>query len=99
MTFLEELQSYRGGILRIKSELYWYGGRGWDGTPDRICLILDTAAAPSDAASRSAASIAARSAASRSAASIGGGAAAAALLLIDGAPHWVWVAQEDVEIL
>ena len=99
MTLLEQLQAHAGGLVKIKTQLFWYGGRGWDGTPDRICLILDTAAAPSDAASRSAASIAARSAASRSAASIGGGAAAAALLLIDGAPHWVWVAQEDVEIL
>ena len=86
MTLLEQLQSHAGGLVKIKTQLFWYGGRGWDGTPDRICLILDTAAAPSDAASRSAASI-------------GGGAAAAALLLIDGAPHWVWVAQEDVELL
>ena len=91
MTLLEQLQAHAGGLVKIKTQLFWYGGRGWDGTPDRICLILDTAAS---AASRSAASIAARSAAAPAPA-----AAAAALLLIDGAPHWVWVAQEDVEIL
>ena len=41
MTLLEGLQSHRGGLLRIKSELYWYGGRGFDGSPGRVCLILD----------------------------------------------------------
>ena len=44
MTFLEVLQSHKGGLLRIKSELYWYGGRGFDGYPGRVCLILDGAA-------------------------------------------------------
>ena len=44
MTLLEGLQSHRGGLLRIKSELYWYGGRGFDGAPGRVCLILDAAA-------------------------------------------------------
>ena len=43
MTFLEELQAHKGGLVRIKSELYWYGGRGPDGNPGRVCLLLDTA--------------------------------------------------------
>ena len=43
MTFLEELQAHKGGLVRIKSELYWYGGRGPDGSPGRVCLLLDTA--------------------------------------------------------
>ena len=34
MTFLEALQSHRGGLVRIKTQLYWYGGRGWDGVHD-----------------------------------------------------------------
>ena len=73
MTFLEQLQSHKGGLLRLKTELYWYGGRGYDRSPDRICLILD-------AARRTTADY-------------------ATLLLIDGSPHWVWVAAEDVELL
>ena len=88
MTFLEQLQSRRGGLIRLKTELYWYGGRGYDGNPGRVCLILDTAAdvdakvlwkAPSTAAARTP--------------------GPAALLLIDGSPHWVWVAESDVELL
>ena len=94
MTFLEQLQSHRGGLLRLKTELYWYGdGRGYDRSPGRVCLLLDAAAngdakvpwkAPSTAAAR------ARTAA---------GPRAAAHLLIDGTPHWVWVVEADVELL
>jgi len=43
MTFLEQLQSHKGGLICLKTELFWYEGRGWDGTPGRICLILDAA--------------------------------------------------------
>ena len=88
MTLLEQLQFHAGGLVKIKTRLFWHGGRGWDGTPDRICLILDAASTPDPTA---AAAIDARL--------VERGPAAAALLLIDGAPHWVWVAQEDVEIL
>ena len=83
MTFLEQLQSHRGGLIRLK-ELYWYGGRGFDGSPGRICLVLDAVPA------------AAAEAAATTAAAAG---QAAALLLIDGAPHWVWLAEADVEIV
>ena len=75
MTFLEQLQSHKGGLLRLKTELYWYGGRGYDGNPGRVCLILDTAAARGTTADY------------------------ATLLLIDGAPHWVWIVEQDVELL
>ena len=85
MTFLEQLQSHKGGLLRLKTELYWYGGRGYDGNPGRVCLILDTAAI--------------RRSAAPSAAARGTTADYATLLLIDGSPHWVWVAEEDVELI
>jgi hypothetical protein len=81
MTFLEELTAHKGGLVCLKSELYWYNGCGWDGCPGRICLILD-------AGLRSCALAAAVTPA-----------AAATLLLVDGDPHWVWVAQADVELL
>ena len=43
MTLLEQLQAHKGGLIQMKSQLYWYDGRGWDGDPARICLILDAA--------------------------------------------------------
>ena len=92
MTLLEGLQSHRGGLLRIKSELYWYGGRGFDGSPGRVCLILDVdeALAVAVATAATATAAAAWTRARRR---------DAAFLLIDGFPHWVWVAQEDVELI
>ena len=90
MTFLEQLQSHKGGLLYLKTQLYWYGGRGYDRSPDRICLILDAA--------RTAAT--SRTTATRTAAATAVVAATAdALLLIDGSPHWVWMADSDVELL
>jgi hypothetical protein len=86
MTFLEELTAHKGGLVCLKSELYWYGGRGWDGCPGRICLLMD-------AGLRSCALAAAASAAAHAAAS------AVTLLLIDGCPHWVWVSSDDLELL
>ena len=92
MTFLEQLQSHKGGLLRLKTELYWFGGRGWDGSPGRICLILDAAAALPAAARRTAATRTTTAVRSRTA-------AYATLLLIDGSPRWVRMAAEDVELL
>ena len=86
MTLLERLQSHKGGLIRLKTALYWYDGLGWDGSPGRVCLILDAAYA----------SCAAAITASARAADLP---LAAVLLLIDGCPHWVWVSQEDVELL
>jgi hypothetical protein len=92
MTFLEQIQSHKGGLLRLKTRLYWYGS-GYDKNPGRICLILDTAAT-ANTANRAAATVAVV-AGSRTAVV----AEHAALLLLDGSPRWVWIAEDDVEIL
>ena len=89
MTLLEGLQSHRGGLLHIKSELYWYGGRGFDGSPGRVCLILDAVSTPVFETFLDAEPL------PRDA----GRASHAALLLIDGCPQWIWVGKEDVELL
>jgi hypothetical protein len=90
MTFLEQLQAHKGGLIRLKTQLYWYKGHRWDNNPGRICLSLDAAAA---AGSRTAATrtVAARRSAESS--------TAAAHLLIDGQPAWIWVAEQDIELL
>ena len=95
MTFLEELQSHRGGILRIKSQLYWYGGRDWDGTPGRICLVLDA----TDLGTGTAVPAAGAAAATAAVAAPYTVVALAVLLLIDGCPQWVWIDPEDVELI
>ena len=91
MTLLKELQSHTGGLIRLKTDLFWYGGRGWDGAPGRVCLILDAIAHVPHAIARI--SPVARTPARMRPL------AAAAFLLIDGCPQWIWVSQEDVELI
>jgi len=99
MTFFSKIQSHKGGLIRLKTELYWYDGRGDDNTPGRICLILDAATAARsivEAASATAATAAVTTAAAARDYARG---AARAYLLIDGGPRWIWIVDEDVELL
>jgi hypothetical protein len=90
LTLLENLQTHRGDLIRLKTQLFWHG-RGWDGNPDRICLILDAAgAAGSWGATRGWAVGETEDADDTD---------AAALLLIDGSPQWIRVVDADVEVL
>lgn len=87
MTFLEKLQSHKGGLIKLKTELYWYGGRGWDENPGRVCLLLDSHSLGSvPEASASSAPFSRREAWD-------------VHLLIDGSPQWVWMEEKDVELL
>ncbi len=86
MTFLEALQAHKGGLVLLKDELFWYGGRGWDGITGRVCLLLDAAPARSAPFAQATATAT-------------GAGVAAALLLVDGAPRWVCVGANDLELL
>ena len=94
MTLLEQLQAHKGGLIQLKTQLYWYDGRGWDGDPARVCLILDATASAASAVAVSGMRNVATPRHERPVR-----AAAAAFLLIDGQPQWIWVAKEDVELL
>ena len=90
MTFIESIQSHKGGLLRLKTCLYWYGS-GYDKNPERICLILDV-----DGTVVGVDAFLITTAATRRTAATS---TAAALLLVDGSPQWIWIAKEDVELL
>lgn len=92
MTFLERLQAHKGGLIRLKTQLYWYGDRGWDGNPGRLCVMLEAAAARAADPVAALATHAARFATVTIAAAV-------THLLLDGRPQWVWVAEEDVEFI
>ena len=92
MTFLESLQAHKGGLIQLKSQLYWHDGRGYDGNPGRVCLILDAALTIAKA-------VAVTLALAPAAAVAPASAVAAAYLLIDGQPAWIWVAEQDIELL
>jgi hypothetical protein len=99
MTLCEKLVAHKGRLILLKTELWWYGGRGWDGCPGRICLILDTGLTYDSDNYGYPAPTATTAAAARTGAAVALVGGAAACLLIDGRPHWVWIAPADVELL
>jgi len=88
MTFLQRLQAHKGGLIQLKTQLYWYDGVRNE-IVGRICMLLDADAVedPLDAVARTAE------------AHLGMSSTAAALLLIDGSPQWIWITEADVELL
>jgi hypothetical protein len=87
MTFLQTLHANRGELIRLKSQLWWYDGRGWDNHPGRVCLILDAHKVVSGLPDAAQAGIE------------GGGFTVSALLLINESPTWVWVDEKNCELL
>jgi hypothetical protein len=100
MAFLETLHANLGCLLRLKSELYWYGGRGWDGNSDRICLILNVSGA-TVAAGRIAEAVAVARFDPLDIVSWSPSPnqTAVVLLIIDGSPKWVCVNEKTCELL
>ena len=90
MTLLEQLQSHRGGLIRLKTQLFWYDGPGHDNNPGRICLLLDAARGRGGADPR---------VVLVACTAVDADDDAAVLLLIEGQPQWVWVAEQDVEVI
>jgi hypothetical protein len=88
MTFLQQLQAHKGGLLRLKTQLYWYDGVRSE-IVGRICLLLDAAAAKP----------AVPAAVARTAGAHAHSMARAALLLIDGSPQWIWITEADVDLI
>jgi hypothetical protein len=99
MTFKEQLHAHVGGLVRLKTDLYWYSTRFRDGIKGRICLLLD--AADSDTRDRFAvgAAITAIVNASTSTGLNRDKVTAHALLLIDDQAKWIWTSIEDVEFI
>jgi hypothetical protein len=90
--FIEHLQAKRGSLLRLKTQLYWYGTGTWDRTTGKVCLILD-ATTELDYLIHDAATTTPFYGIRN------GMPSAAAQLLIDDKPTWVWVAMRDVELV
>jgi hypothetical protein len=92
MTFLDKLCAHKGGLIQLETDLYWYGGRGYDGNPGRVCLLLDATAVGDQPTSAGARTRHAQRRHRRDP-------AACANLLIDGTSQWVWINEKDVELL
>ena len=95
-TFLERCLAHNGGLVRLKTALFWYDDRGHDKRSGQICLLLDATTPGFDAVTRSF-SITARTIAAG--VTITHSDDTYVQFLIDGSPHWVWLAEADVEVL
>jgi hypothetical protein len=95
MTFKEQLHAHVGGLVCLKSQLYWYDSDIWDGINERVCLLLDLSATLLEADGRDNPADAF--------AAIPVGAAnrtrTCALLLIDGSPKWIWISEKTTELI
>jgi hypothetical protein len=91
--FHKKLQSHKGGLLYLKCQLYWHDRDDHDGVEGRHCILLDapakTTPAIEDAVTRTVELYNANELKKT----------VVALLLIDGTPSWVWIAEQDVELL
>jgi hypothetical protein len=86
MTFIEQLHSHVGGLVRLKAQIYWHDLCYYDRIEDRVCLLLDSTPGddirvqgeqigeciPDDPL---------------------------VLLLIDDSPKWVWISEDYVELI
>jgi hypothetical protein len=97
MNFLKKLKSHKGGLIRLKTELFWYGKRGWDNNPERISLILDAVSA--EAFRERGMYVAAAAAAAAESGPLPSGDKAAVHLLIDGSHEWIWAIERDLELI
>jgi hypothetical protein len=103
MTFLDKLKDHVGGLIRIKTQIYWYEKRKWDGIHERVCLLLDTLNASRAARARLDGRLARlvdtvdRSRWLEQRASLAHG--AAVLLFIDGIPKLIWAYESAVELV
>jgi len=93
MTFLDELQAHIGGLIRIKTELFWYNPpHGPDASPGRICLLLDVRKEISlDFISATPAGPASANPTRKPVAAI--------LIFVDGMSKWIWAWDEVLEII
>jgi hypothetical protein len=87
MNFFNKLKAHIGGLICLKTQLYWYNLCDWDGAEERVCLLLDIATSST------------RDSAYALAASTKGQGTVVALLFIDGSPKWVLLSKEAVEFI
>ena len=97
MTFFERLRVHRGGLVRLRADHWWFcvgmEGEGYSGMSGTVCLIFDAVEGRKRRRSHVEA--------------CGGGTAkggdtdcnAEVLLLIEGAPRWIRIEENDLEIL
>lgn len=95
MTFIKQLHSHIGGLIRLKSQIYWYNSASCDGVEERVCLLLDITeeySAPSG-------NLPDAEIYDSRYPNLDYDPSIIALLLVDASPTWVWVYEDAVEFI
>ena len=95
MTFIEQLKAHIGGLIRIKTQLYWYKEGKWAEASERVYLLLDALIDDGDGPIVEAATdpddpVPLRPTDPEP---------ASVLLSIDGAPKWIWAYESSMEFI
>ena len=93
MTFLSKLKAHVGGLIRIKTELYWHEAGKWDEASEKIYLLLD-ALNDSDGFTADGSAVTDPAPLRPTDPE-----PAAVLLFIDGAPKWIWAYESSMEFV
>jgi hypothetical protein len=92
MIFFDKLRMHCGGLIMLKTQLYWCNGRGWDNTPGRVCIILDVVDPLCDDSGKLLNATFVHT-------GVGKIRPTAINLLIDGSPIWAMVVDKDVQFV
>ena len=82
---VEELKARIGCLIRIKTELFWYDSRHWDGVSGRLCILLGVGSLLDDKADARALHL--------------GFDEVSLQLLIDGHPRWIILGEKSFEVV
>ena len=91
MTFINKLKAHIGGLIHIKTPLYWYSAGKWDGAHESVHLLLDVLDPDEDVMGDISPEATNRTHSLHEPAVV--------LLFIDGAPKWVLINNGAVELL
>jgi hypothetical protein len=93
MPLFEQLKAHVGGLIRLKTDLYWHNANSYDEVKGRVCLLLDTTLLGSSSSWVATS----RTMMSRHPWRFLDN--AYVLLLIDCQAKWIWISEEDVELV
>ena len=99
MTFLDKLKAHVGGLIRIKTQLYWIGLAGPDNIYERVCLLADAKVFVDINHIDHVKYVAFTFTDDMSPNLTDYDLAAIVLLIIDGTPTWVRICHNSVELL
>ena len=91
MTFIDKLKAHIGGLVHIKSQLYWYRAGKWDEAHESVHLLLDVLDPDEDVMGDISPEAHTRIGSLHERVDV--------LLFIDGTPKWVLIYSGAVELI